>query len=252
MTMLGQIVYSGTTLRGSMRHGTVAECRILEAPGPEGRSQMSGTDRQSHWQRVYTTKSETEVSWFEETPELSIELIRRAGFGPQASIVDIGGGASRLVDALLSAGQKIIAVVDLSPAALGIARKRVGAGAARVNWIVADVTKWKPDMVYDVWHDRAAFHFLTDPDDQTAYVKNLETGLRVGGVAIIGTFAPDGPEKCSGLPVARYDAARLADTLGHNFTLEDTHLHQHATPQGSVQRFQFSTFCRVSGPEYVT
>lgn len=201
---------------------------------------MSG-EPQSHWENVYSTKADNEVSWYEESPELSLSLIRQAGLGPDASIVDIGGGASRLVDALLEAGQSHVTVLDLSAAALETSRQRLP-GAENAQWVVSDVRDWKPGRQYDLWHDRAAFHFLTTPEDQSAYVAVLKSALRVGGVAVIGTFAPDGPEKCSGLPVARHDAASLQKVLGTGFDLLDTRRHEHRTPWGSVQRFQFSTF----------
>jgi hypothetical protein len=139
-------------------------------------------------------------------------------------------------------------VLDLSGAALASARRRLesrlGAGAGRVNWIVADVTIWEPAKRYDIWHDRAAFHFLTEEADRAAYIARLERGLKIGGHAIIATFAPDGPEKCSGLPVARYDGASLGRTLGPAFKLIHTRRHAHATPWASRQAFQFSIFRR--------
>ena len=205
---------------------------------------MTETDRQSHWENVYSTKQENEVSWFEDTPELSVNLLKEAGLLPTMSVIDIGGGASRLVDRLLAGGQDHVSVLDLSAAALATARARIG-DAAKVTWIVSDVTQWVPDRAYDLWHDRAAFHFLTAPADQQAYVSVLYAALKPGGHAIIGTFAPDGPEKCSGLPVARHDAASLATVLGPRFRLLATRRHEHATPWGSVQNFQFSTFERL-------
>lgn len=201
---------------------------------------MSG-EPQAHWENVYSTKADNEVSWYEESPELSLSLIRQAGLGPDASVVDIGGGASRLVDALVEAGQAHVTVLDLSAAALETSRQRLP-GADNVQWVVSDVRDWKPGRLYDLWHDRAAFHFLTTAEDQRAYVAVLKSVLRVGGVAVIGTFAPDGPEKCSGLPVARHDAASLQKVLGEGFDLLDTRRHEHRTPWGSVQRFQFSMF----------
>ena len=205
---------------------------------------MNDVSRQSHWENVYATKGESEVSWFEETPALSLELIRLVGAIQNSAIIDIGGGASRLVDHLVSRGYEDITVLDLSAAALASARSRIGDKANRVTWITADVTIWEPSRTYDVWHDRAAFHFLTERNDQAAYVARLRRALRVGGQAIIGTFAPDGPERCSGLPVSRYDAHALAATLGEGFELIDTRRHDHTTPWGSLQKFQFSTFRR--------
>jgi len=204
---------------------------------------MSDLSRQHHWEKVYTTKGESEVSWFQETPAPSLELIEHVG-AMQNSIIDIGGGASRLVDNLVSRGYQDVTVLDLSAAALASARSRIGDKANRVTWITADVTTWEPSRTYDVWHDRAAFHFLVEPNDQAAYVARLRRALRIGGHAIIATFAPDGPERCSGLRVSRYDAKTLAATLGEGFALIDTRRHDHTTPWGAVQKFQFSTFRR--------
>lgn len=205
---------------------------------------MNEASRQDHWENVYTSKGEDQVSWFQETPAPSLELIELVGAIRSSAIVDIGGGASRLADCLVSRGYKDVTVLDLSAAALASARSRIGDKASQVTWIVADVTTWEPSRTYDVWHDRAAFHFLTDPKDKTAYVARLRRALRPGGHAIIGTFALDGPERCSGLLVSRYDASSLAATLGDGFELIDTRPHQHATPWGVTQKFQFSTFRR--------
>jgi SAM-dependent methyltransferase len=202
---------------------------------------MTTVDRQSHWENVYTTKGEGEVSWYEDTPALSLELLREAGLTSSMSVIDIGGGASRLVDALVSEGQAQMTVLDLSSAALETAKSRL-ANPERVQWFVSDVTAWAPDRQYDLWHDRAAFHFLTAAEDQQAYVRVLRKALKHGGRAVIGTFAPDGPEKCSGLPVARYDPEALQAVLGQQFRLISTRRHEHATPWGAVQKFQFSIF----------
>ena len=203
---------------------------------------MNDVSRQHHWEKVYTTKGESEVSWFQETPALSLELMELVGAMQNSGIIDIGGGASRLVDHLVSRGYQDLTVLDLSAAALASARSRMGGKANQATWIAADVTTWEPSRTYDVWHDRAAFHFLTDPNDQAAYVARLRHALRLGGHAIIGTFALDGPERCSGLAVSRYDANSLAATLGGGFKLIDTLRHEHTTPRGVTQRFQFSTF----------
>jgi SAM-dependent methyltransferase len=205
---------------------------------------MNDADRQNHWENVYSTKGENQVSWFQETPAPSLELIELAGAIRSSAIIDIGGGASRLADCLVSKGYENVTVLDLSAAALAAARARMGDKAARVTWLAADVTIWEPSRAYDIWHDRAAFHFLNDPKDQAAYVARLRRALRPGGHAIIGTFALDGPERCSGLPVSRYDANSLAATLGGGFELIDTRRHEHTTPWGATQKFQFSTFRR--------
>ena len=148
--------------------------------------------RQAHWENVYSTRGEREVSWFQERPALSLELIRAAGATARSFVIDIGGGASRLVDALVAEGFDSVAVLDLSEAALAATKARLGDKAAKVTWIVADVTTWEPSQRYDVWHDRAALHFLTDAADRAAYVARLARALRPGGHAIIGTFALDG------------------------------------------------------------
>ena len=200
------------------------------------------SDRKAHWENIYSTKGEAEVSWFQETPTPSLELLALVGARPTSAIADIGGGASRLVDCLLEKGFERITVLDLSAEALAVARKRLGEKAGEVKWIVADATRWEPPRLYDVWHDRATFHFLTNEEEQRAYIDRLKRGLRVGGHVIIGTFAPDGPEKCSGLPVARHSAESLAALLGEAFTLVDSRRHEHITPWGATQKFHFGTF----------
>ena len=205
---------------------------------------METASRQSHWENVYTTKGENEVSWYQQSPAPSFELIMQAGATHASAIIDIGGGASRLVDHLVDHGFEDITVLDLSAAALEAARRRLESRADRVHWVVADATAWEPVKAYDIWHDRAAFHFLTDENDRAAYIARLARGVKAGGHAIIGTFALDGPEKCSGLPVARYDSASLTLALGSGFRLVHTRRHEHATPWGSRQMFQFSVFRR--------
>ena len=203
---------------------------------------MQSENRQAHWENVYTKKAENELSWFQENPAPSLELIAEVGATHASAIIDIGGGASRLVDSLIDRGFQDVTVLDLSGAALDAARSRLGERAADVRWIVADVTIWDPPKAYDIWHDRAAFHFLTDVSDRVAYIARLKRALKVGGHAIIATFAMDGPEKCSGLPVVRYDAASLGQALGPVFELFHTRRHEHTTPWGSQQVFQFSVF----------
>lgn len=203
------------------------------------------SDRTTHWQNVYATKGETEVSWFQDRPAISLEMIRAAGPDRAAAIIDIGGGASRLVDALLQGGYRNLTVLDLSANALDVAKKRIGAAASRVDWIVADATTWRPAKTWDVWHDRAAFHFLTDPHDRAAYVERLRSAVAPGGHVIIATFAPDGPEKCSGLPVQRHDSASLSAELGREFELVEMRSETHHTPWHSTQAFQFSRFRRL-------
>lgn len=204
------------------------------------------SDRSTHWDHVYTTKGEAEVSWFQDSPAISLELIRAANPDPGASVIDVGGGASRLVDALLQHGYRDLAVLDLSAHALDAAKRRIGHAASMVDWIVADATTWQPAKAYDIWHDRAAFHFLTEARDRAAYVARLRSAVASGGHVIIATFAPDGPEKCSGLPVQRYDGASLAAELGPEFELIETRSETHHTPWNSTQAFQFSRFRKRS------
>lgn len=203
------------------------------------------SDRTSHWENVYTTKAENQVSWFQENPAISLRLIRDAKATPDSRIIDIGGGASRLVDALLEQGFRALSVLDISAAALATAKKRLGAASANVDWIVADVTTWTPTRAYDVWHDRAAFHFLTLPADRDAYLDRLRAATAPGSQVIIGTFALDGPEKCSGLPVQRHDSKSLTALLGPSFELTASDDEAHHTPWDAVQHFQFSRFRRV-------
>jgi SAM-dependent methyltransferase len=209
-----------------------------------GESLMNDANRKAHWESVYTTKRENEVSWFQENPAPSLELIDLARLTPESAIVDVGGGASRLVDSLVARRFNHVTVLDISEAALEAAKARLGERAGEVQWIVADVIKWCPTQNYDVWHDRAAFHFLTESADRAAYVSCLKAAVKAGGWVIIGTFALDGPERCSGLSVSRCDAASLAASLGDGFELIDTRRHEHVTPSGVTQKFQFSTFRR--------
>jgi 2-polyprenyl-3-methyl-5-hydroxy-6-metoxy-1,4-benzoquinol methylase len=204
-----------------------------------------GESRRGHWDKAYTDKGEAGVSWFEQRPDVSLELIAEVGGTPSSSLVDIGCGASRLVDVLVGQGWRSVAVLDVSAAALDTAKARLGDHAGGVEWIRADVTQWQPARRYDIWHDRAALHFLTDPLDRTAYVERVRDAVVPGGHAIIATFALDGPERCSGLPVVRYDAAALADALGQSFRLVGERRHVHTTPWGSTQAFQFGVLRRV-------
>jgi len=198
----------------------------------------------NRWEDVYQSKEEAETSWYEDRPQVSLELIAATGATIDAAIVDVGAGASRLVDCLLEQGFHRITVLDLSDTALARARARLSDDLP-VDWVVANVLDWQPSEHFDVWHDRAAFHFLTDAPDQDAYLRVMDQALIPGGHAIIGTFAPDGPEKCSGLPVARYDATLLAERLGPGYRLIQSLMHDHVTPWGSVQQFHFGLFRKI-------
>lgn len=202
--------------------------------------------RRQHWETVYREKREDEVSWFQERPGRSLELIERTGLPRDAKIVDVGGGASRLVDALLDAGYSDLAVVDIAEAALARTRARLGARADRVRWIASDLTSWTPDAMFDLWHDRAVFHFMVTPEDRSAYLANLRRAVKPGGHVILATFAANGPERCSGLPVQRYEPAELAAVLGEELRLVESIREEHPTPAGRVQAFQYSRFQRAT------
>lgn len=201
-------------------------------------------DPKSHWEGVYAEKSDGDVSWHQDVPSVSLEFADAAGVDASSVIIDVGGGTSQFADCLLDRGFKDVTVLDVSEPALAAARARLGTREADVRWIVADVTAWSPDRHYDLWHDRAVFHFMTVPGDRAAYVDRLSNALRPNGRAIISTFALDGPERCSGLPVMRYSPKTLAETLGPRFELIANRRHLHVTPWGTQQSFQFSLFCR--------
>ncbi|MGE5624184.1 MAG: class I SAM-dependent methyltransferase [Bacillota bacterium] len=203
---------------------------------------MESAERKHHWEEVYRQKAEDTVSWFQVHPEYSLELIHSTGIGRAEPIIDVGGGASRLVDHLLAEGYTDLTVLDVAEAALEKAGARLGPGALKVQWLVADVTRWTPPRRYRLWHDRAVFHFLTEAAERTAYREALSAGLVPGGTAIIASFAPDGPERCSGLPVVRYSPAALAVELGAGFRLRAERYESHLTPAGKLQRFQYSVF----------
>ncbi len=198
--------------------------------------------RANHWNRVFTTKAENEVSWFEAVPTVSLRLLESAGLTKSSCVLDIGGGDSHLVDHLLQRGLRCVVVLDVSSAALDRARRRLGPAAGVVTWIEADVTGAWSIAPVDLWHDRAVFHFLTMPEDRQAYRERLIGVLKPGGTAIIATFAADGPERCSGLPVMRYSPESLARELGPRFEAIESVAHTHTTPWGSPQSFQYSRF----------
>jgi ubiquinone/menaquinone biosynthesis C-methylase UbiE len=202
------------------------------------------TDQKAHWETVYRTKRADELSWFQREPAISLALIRRAAPETSARIIDVGGGASRLVDELFRAGYSDVTVLDLSSTALSQARARLGGAAARVHWLEADVLNARlPEAGFDLWHDRAVFHFLTSPSDRDAYLAQVRRAVRSGGHVLVATFAEDGPTKCSGLPVARYSADALRDELGRAFQLVDSTREQHVTPSGTRQSFVYC-LCR--------
>jgi ubiquinone/menaquinone biosynthesis C-methylase UbiE len=199
--------------------------------------------RQTHWDQVYASKSEAELSWTQAEPATSLELIGQV-CARGGSVIDVGGGTSPLAERLLDGGYSV-AVLDISSQAIERARQRIGEKAAKVRWIVADVTAEPEIGTFDLWHDRAVFHFLVNRADREKYVALLARTLRPGGHAIIATFSLEGPEKCSGLPVQRYDATALARELGTGFTLLRSVPETHVTPWGKTQAFQYSVFLRI-------
>jgi SAM-dependent methyltransferase len=202
------------------------------------------SDRSAHWNKAYNAKGETEVSWYQPSPERWLGLIASAAPDLSRSIIDAGAGASRLADALLAQGYCDITALDISEVALTRAKLRLGAIADRVSWIVADITQWQPQRTWDVWHDRAVFHFLVEPAAQDAYLAALRRGTMPGSAVIMATFALDGPQRCSGLPVQRYSPATLAARLGADFSLHAEAAEKHATPFGTAQEFTYAVFRR--------
>jgi SAM-dependent methyltransferase len=201
-------------------------------------------DRRAYWDKVYTTKAVGQTSWYEPTPQKSLAFIRNAGIASDDPIIDVGGGASCLVDELLSAGYRDLTVLDVSDTVLGAVRDRLGARADAVSLLQADVTAFQPTRKYALWHDRAVFHFLVAAEDRRRYVDTLRDAVRPGGHVIIATFGPLGPQRCSGLPVERYDAAGLTAELGEEFRLVEASLSVHHTPAGAEQQFLYGRFIR--------
>jgi len=201
-----------------------------------------------HWERVYSTKPSNSVSWYQEHAEQSLRLIQQTGVAHTGSIIDVGGGASTLVDDLLLDGYRDLTVLDLSAAALEAAQARLGERAAAVRWIEGDVTTVAlPEHAYDVWHDRAVFHFLTDEADRRAYVAQVLRFVKPHGHIIVATFAEDGPTQCSGLPVMRYSPTELHGQFGPSFSLLKQEREAHHTPFGTTQKFIYCYY-RVEGP----
>ncbi|MBA4286365.1 MAG: SAM-dependent methyltransferase [Xanthomonadaceae bacterium] len=201
-----------------------------------------GNARREHWQRAWTSKPATATSWYQLLPTVSLELIAAATDERSLPLIDIGGGASTLVDALLDAGWQDLSVLDISAAALAVARERLGAAAASVRWLEIDLLDATLLREYAIWHDRAVFHFLTDPVDRERYRQLAEASVRPGGQLIIGSFAEDGPLQCSGLPVQRHSALTIAAALGDAFELLETRRETHLTPSGNAQHFVYCRF----------
>jgi 2-polyprenyl-3-methyl-5-hydroxy-6-metoxy-1,4-benzoquinol methylase len=202
-------------------------------------------DAKTHWEKVYKTKAPDAVSWYRAHLETSLALIERATGGAQAAIIDVGGGESTLVDDLLARGYRNITVLDVSRTAMQVTKKRLGLAGEQVHWLHADITKAQLDpLAYDVWHDRAVFHFLTEPEQRAAYVRNVARSVKRDGHVIVSTFGPQGPMKCSGLDVIRYDADALHDQFGASFRLVESSKELHRTPTGTSQQFVYC-YCKV-------
>lgn len=207
--------------------------------------------KQYHWERVYQTKAPDAVSWYCQHLEKSFELIRRAAVDLSSQIIDVGGGESTLVDDLLNVGYNNISILDISETALHVARQRIGGMASHIQWIAADITEVDlPEKKYDVWHDRAVFHFLTRPEQRAAYVRQVARSVKAGGTVIVATFGPDGPESCSGLPTVKYDADSLHDEFGASFKLIESVIEEHNTPFGTTQQFLYC-YCRVESKKWI-
>jgi 2-polyprenyl-3-methyl-5-hydroxy-6-metoxy-1,4-benzoquinol methylase len=204
-------------------------------------------DATRHWENVYRTKQPTQVSWYRPHLEISLQLIEEAASGRDAHILDVGAGESTLVDDLLARGYRNVSAMDLSRTALDVAKARLGTGADRVKWLCGDVRTFALGrQQYDVWHDRAVFHFLTDAKSRSAYVRQVARAVKSGGHVIVATFGPEGPVQCSGLEVLRYDADALHDEFGNDFRLIKHRTELHKTPMGSTQQFTYC-YCRHRG-----
>src|SRR5215467_4423786 len=202
-------------------------------------------DTKSHWDKVYTTKAPDTVSWYRKHLETSLALIERAADARSASIIDVGGGESTLVDDLLLRGYTNITILDISQAAIDVTKSRLGLAAEQVHWLVADITKVELEpRAYDVWHDRAVFHFLTAPEQRTAYVRQVARSVKAGGHVIVSAFGPEGPTKCSGLEVMRYDPDSLHREFGTRFQLVESSTELHHTPFETTQQFLYC-YCRL-------
>ena len=207
---------------------------------------MQDFEPKAHWENIYQQKKPSEVSWFQAEPTVSLDLIADCRLDQDDPIIDVGGGASVLVDHLLKQGHTNLAVLDISGAALAVSRKRLGANAEDVTWIESDVTSYSPESEFALWHDRAVFHFLTNAEDRRRYVKTLKNALRFGGHLILASFAIGGPEKCSGLAIVQYDARKLESELGPGFKFVEERAEKHITPAKRVQEFAYFHFTRIA------
>jgi trans-aconitate methyltransferase len=195
-----------------------------------------------HWESMYQQKSPTDVSWYQAYPKLSLQLIQKSGISKDDPIIEVGGGASTLVDHLLADGFNQLTVLDITAAAMQHTQARLGNKSDKIQWLEADVTQFEPPQRYKYWHDRAVFHFLTDAPDRKNYIEVLKSALQPDAYVMIATFAPDGPEKCSGLNVVRYDSQRISEEFGDALKLLEIHHENHTTPSGGEQKFIYFLF----------
>jgi len=195
-----------------------------------------------HWENVFTTKQETEVSWFQPYPKTSIEFVKLFNLPFDANIIDIGGGDSHFVDALLEEGYQNIWVLDISENALSRAKKRLGEKANKVNWVVSDIIDFIPNITFDFWHDRAAFHFLTTEENINKYVGIAEKGIKANGILVLGTFSESGPTKCSGLEIKQYSETSMSSRFELSFDRIKCIAEEHQTPFNTIQSFLFCSF----------
>ncbi len=206
---------------------------------------MKDFDRKEHWEDIYQTKQLNEVSWFQPKPETSLDFFKQFNVPTTAKVIDIGGGDSFLVDHLIELGYQDITVLDISKAALDRAKKRLGSRASQVNWIVADVATFKPTEKYDFWHDRAAFHFLTQKKEITSYLETIQKHIKSSGILILGTFSDQGPKKCSGIEIKQYSETTMTEKLKMFFEKIQCITVDHKTPSGTSQNFIFCSFRRI-------
>jgi SAM-dependent methyltransferase len=202
-------------------------------------------DAAAHWDDAYAAGAATR-SWYQHHPAMSLKMLDAAGVSPDDSVIDIGGGAAPLAGALLSRGFRDLTVLDISATGMQCARRRLGPQAQQVKWLIADILTWQPLRRYQAWHDRAVFHFLTTDAARRRYLQALHDATAAGAITVFGSFAPDGPQQCSGLPVARYSPHELAGQLGSDWTLTAQDREEHVTPAGTTQLFTWAAFQRKS------
>lgn len=207
---------------------------------------MENFDRKKHWEEIYQSKQLNEVSWFQPTPQTSLDFINEFSVSPTAKIIDVGGGDSLLVDHLLDLGYMDITVLDISESALKRAKERLGHRASEVKWIVSDAATFKPTEKYDFWHDRAAFHFLTEEQEIESYLENAQRSVKPDGILVLGTFSEEGPQKCSGIKIKQYSESSISSRLQKDFKKIKCVTNDHKTPFDTIQNFIFCSFKKRS------